>query len=212
MIEVTGLSSVTDTESLRVSGLGNARLLVANCIHEQFIEIPDSDQIRALKSQKRELEVEMEAIIAEIEILDEFGEEMGHMPDLTPDQANTFTDTFIEKTLACVKTVGELEDKIEEVNRRIDKAKSEKTGSAFVKAVITIAANDTGPVQLKLTYRQPRLTVYQLFVCSSIFRRERRLLVSSLRSVRHFGRRETIEVCVPSLPRQLATEYGGGLG
>ena len=81
------------------------------------------------------------------------------MPDLTPDQANTFIDTFIEKTLACVKTVEELEDKIEEVNRRIDKAKSEKTGPAFVKAVITIAANDTGPVQLKLTYRQPRLTV-----------------------------------------------------
>ena len=187
--------------------------MLGYCIHEQFTEIPDSNQIRALESQKRELGVEMEAIIAEIEILDEFGEEMGGMPDLTPDQANTFTDTFIEKTLACVKTVGELEDKIGGVNRRIDKAKSEKTGSAFVKAVITIAANDTGPgpVQLKLTYRQPRLTVYQLFVCSSIFRRERRLLVSSLRYVRHFGRQETIEVCVPSLPRQLATEHGGEL-
>ena len=42
MIEVTGLSSVTDTESLRVSGLGDARLLVVNCLREQFTEISES--------------------------------------------------------------------------------------------------------------------------------------------------------------------------
>ena len=70
MIEVTGLSSVTDTESLRVSGLGNAKLLVVNCLREQFTEISESDQIRDLKSQKRELRVERGARIAELEILD----------------------------------------------------------------------------------------------------------------------------------------------
>ena len=76
MIEVTGLSSVTDTESLRVSGLGNAKLLVVNCLREQFTEISESDQIRDLKSQKRELRVERGARIAELEILEEFEEKI----------------------------------------------------------------------------------------------------------------------------------------
>ena len=211
MIEVTGLSSVTDTESLRVSGLGNAKLLVVNCLREQFTEISESDQIRDLKSQKRELRVERGARIAELEILEEFEEKMDEMPDLTPDQASTFIDTFIEKTLACAKTVEELDDKIEEFNRRIDKVKSEKTCSAFVKAVITIIANDAGPVQLRLTYRQPLFTIYQSLICSSIFRCERRLLVSPLRPVRYFRRREAVEIRDPSLSRQLTTEYWGGL-
>ena len=39
MIEVAGLSSVTDTESLRVSGLGNARLLLVNCLRERFAQM-----------------------------------------------------------------------------------------------------------------------------------------------------------------------------
>ena len=154
MIEVTGLSSVTDTESLRVSGLGDARLLVVNCLREQFTEISESDPIRVLKSQKHELRAERNARKAEIEILKAFGGKMGDKPDLTPDQANTFADTLFEKTLACAETVKALEDKIEEIKRKIDKAEAEKAGSAFVKAVITIVANDDGPVHLKLTYRQ----------------------------------------------------------
>jgi len=154
VVEVTGLSSVTDTESLRVSGLGDARLLVVNCLREQFTEISESDPIRVLKSQKRELRAERDARNAEIEILKAFGGKMGEKPDLTPDQAGTFADTLFEKTLACAETVKALNDKIEGIKRKIDKAESEKAGSAFVKAVITIVANDDGPVQLKLTYRQ----------------------------------------------------------
>ena len=79
---------------------------------------------------------------------------MGDKPNLNPDQANAFADTLFEKTLACAETVKVLDDKIEEIKRKIDKAESEKAGSAFVKAVITIVANNDGPVQLKLTYRQ----------------------------------------------------------
>ena len=165
VIEVTGLSSVTDTESLRVSGLGNVRLLVANCLREQFTEISESDPIRALKSQEHELRAERDARKAEVEILRGFGAKMGDMPDLTPDQANSFVDTLFEKTLACAETVKALDDKIEEVKRRIDKVESEKAGSAFVKAVITVVANDDGPVQLKLTYRRSQFTANQLFIC-----------------------------------------------
>ena len=153
---------------------------MVNCLCEQFAEISGSDPIHALKSQKHELQAERDARKAEIEILKAFGGKMGDNPDLTPDQANTFADTLFEKALVCAKTVKALDDKIIEIERRISKAESEKAGSAFVKAVITIVANDDGPVRLKLTYRQPRITVYSMFICSPISRCERRLLVSSL--------------------------------
>ncbi|KAF9651185.1 hypothetical protein BDM02DRAFT_3259188 [Thelephora ganbajun] len=153
VIEVTGLSSVTDTESFRVSGLGNARLLVVNCIREQFTEISESDPIRALEFLEDKLQAEEDAKEAEIGMLKAFGSKMGDKPDLTPDQASSFADALYEKTLACAEIVKALDDKIAEIRRRIDKAESERAGSAFVKAVITIVANDDGPVQLKLTYR-----------------------------------------------------------
>ena len=170
MIEVTGLSSVTDTESLRVSGLGNARLLVVNCLREHFTEISESDPIRVLKSQKRELRVERDARKAEVEILKGFGDKMGDKPDITPDQANTFADALFQKTLDCAEVVASLDDKIEAIERKIDKAESEKAGTAFVKAVITIVANDDGPAQLELTYRQSQFTICPPFSCSFISR------------------------------------------
>ena len=151
---MTGLSSLTDTESLRVSGLGNARLLVVNCLHERFAEISESDPIRILNSQKRELQAERDARRAEIDTLKGFGDKIGDMPEITPDQANTFAHTLFKKTLACAQVVAALDDKIKEVERKINKAESEKAGSTFVKAVITIVANDDGPAQLKLAYRQ----------------------------------------------------------
>lgn len=211
MIEVTGLSSVTDTESLRVSGLGNARLLVVNCLREQFAEISESDPIRALKSQNHELQAERDARKAEVDILKGFGGKMGDKPDLTPDQANAFTDTLFEKTLACAESVKALDDKITEVKRRINKAESERAGSALVKAVITVVANDDGPVQLTLTYRQSRLTIHVLFIPSHISRCDRGLLVPSLRPIRHFGGRKAIKVRISSLSRQLAAEDRRGL-
>jgi hypothetical protein len=170
VIEVTGLSSVTDTESLRVSGLGDARLLVVNCLREQFAEISESDPIRALKFQKQELRAERDARKAEIEILKGFGGKLGDKPDLTPDQASAFAETLFEKTLACAETVKGLEAEIEEIRRKISKTAAEKAGTATVKAVITIVANDDGPVQLKLTYRQSQSTLYPSFIHSSTSR------------------------------------------
>lgn len=96
----------------------------------------------------------MDAIEAEVETLKGFGDKMSDKPDLTPDQANSFTDTLFEKTLVCAEAVRALNDKIAEIKRKIRKAESEQAGSAFVKAVITIVAGSDGPVKLKLTYRQ----------------------------------------------------------
>ena len=165
MIEITSLSSVTDTESFRVSGLGDARLLVVNCLREQFTEISESDPIRVLKSRKSDLLAESDATKTEIEILKAFGQKMKIGDNnVTPDQANTFADTLFKKTLTCAETVKVLDDEIVEIKRRIDKAESEKAGSTFAKAVITVVATNDGPAQLKLTYRQSHFTTYLSFL------------------------------------------------
>lgn len=83
---------------------------------------------------------------------------MSDNAEITPEQANTFVNSLFEKTLAYTKAVKALDDEIAEIKRKISKAESERAGSAFVKAVITIVANSDGPVQLKLTYRQSQFT------------------------------------------------------
>jgi len=154
VIEVTNLSSNIDLESFRVSGLGTARLLVATCSLDQYPDIPTSDHIHVLKAQLRELADEKDALEAEISILKGYGGTMASMPDLTPDSANAFSDTLFKKTLSNATAIRELDAKITELNRQINKLKGTKSGTADTRAVVTIVADEAGPTQLRLTYRE----------------------------------------------------------
>jgi len=148
------LSSNIDLESFRVSGLGTARLLVATCSFDRYPDIPTSDSIRLLKAQLREFADEKNALETEIAILKGYGGTMASMPGLIPDSANTFSDTLLEKTLANATAVWELDAKITELNRQINKLRGAKSGTADTRAVVTIVAGEAGPAQLRLTYRE----------------------------------------------------------
>ena len=154
MIEVKGLSSNIDFESFRVSGLGTARLLVETCTIDRYPDISASDPIRVLKAQVRDLTDEKGALEAEIAILKGFGGAMADMPDLTPEGANVFSDTLFEKTLANDTAVRELDAKVTELKRQINKLDDAKLGTASTRAVVTIVADEAGPAQLGLTYRE----------------------------------------------------------
>ena len=154
MIEVTNLSSVTETESFRVDGLGNARLLVVQCALDRYPEIPKADPIRDLTSQLRELQTEKTAREQEVAILKAFGKNMAQKPELTPDQAGSFSDTLFDKTLACAETVRDLDERIARLNQRVNKIQNSRVGTAFTKAIITILADEDGHVQLRLIYRE----------------------------------------------------------
>ena len=154
MIQVANLSSTTETESFRVDGLGNARLLVVQCMLDQYPEIPKSDPIRDIKSQLTELRQEKHAREQEIAILKGFGKSMAEKPDLTPTQALTFSDTLFDKILACAETVRELNEKITRLDQKINKLRTSKNEAADTKAVITILAGEDGPARLRLIYRE----------------------------------------------------------
>lgn len=154
VIEITDLSSDIDLESFRVSGLGTARLLVVTCFLDPRPDITTSDPIRTLRAQVRELKDEKDALEAEIPILKGFGRNMAKMPDLNPDSAEDFADKLLEKTLSNAAAVRELDAKIIELERKIDKLDAAKVNKADTRATITVVANEAGPAQLRLTYRE----------------------------------------------------------
>ena len=154
MIEIANLSTDIDLESFRISGLGAARLLIVTCSIDQHPDIPTSDPIRALRAQADELTDEKDALEAEISVLKGFGKNMADKPDLTPVNANSFSDTLFEKTLANGFAVRELDAKITELDRQIEKLQDAKVGTANVRASVTIVADEAGPAQLRLTYRK----------------------------------------------------------
>ena len=91
---------------------------------------------------------------AEIAILKGFGEKMASMPDLTPDSANAFSDTLFEKTLANTAVIRELDAKLTELGRKINKLVAARTGATDARVAVTIVADEAGPAQLRLTYRE----------------------------------------------------------
>jgi len=154
VIEVKDLSSSIDPESFRVSGLDTARLLIVTCSLDRYPDIKTSDPIRALQARVTELTDEKGALEAEIAILKGYGKNMANMPDLTPDSANSFSDTLFEKTLSNETAVRGLDAEIMELRRQIDRLKGAKIGRTKVRAIVTIVADKAGLAQLRLTYRE----------------------------------------------------------
>ena len=146
------LSSITETESFRVDDLGNARFLVVQCTLDRRPEIPKSDPIRDLKCQLCELQTKKSARGQEVGILKGYAKSMTDKADLTPDQANAFSDTLYDKILACAETVGDLDERVTRSNQRINKMRNSEVGVAHAKAMITILADEDGPAQLRLIY------------------------------------------------------------
>ena len=79
---------------------------------------------------------------------------MAKNPDLTPDQARTFSDTLFDKTLACAETLRDLDERITQLNQKINKIRNSKAGAALTRAIITILADEDGPARLRLIYRE----------------------------------------------------------
>ena len=211
MIEVTNLSSIIDTESFRVDGLGYAKLLVVQCILDRRPEIPKSDPIRDLRSELHELQTEKIARELEVTVLKDFGKSMAQKPDLTLDQANTFSDTLFDKIIACAEAVRDLDEKITRLNQKINKTRDSKAGAASAKAIITILADEDGSAHLRLTYREENVTKLRRSSSFPTHRCTQCSLGPTLRSIHHFRRWKTIDIYLPPLPRQSITVHGRGL-
>lgn len=154
LLEITGLSSTTDAESLRVTGLGNARLLVLVCNYDTYPHIPESDPIRTAKKELAALMTETDARTQQLELLGSYGKSLADKKNVTPDDATTFASELVKKTIENKQAIRELDGKIEVLSRWIERTQQEKQGTAQSKASVTIVAEEDGPVELHVSYRE----------------------------------------------------------
>jgi len=155
LLEITGLSSTTDAESLRVTGLGNARLLVLVCNYDNYPDIPESDPVRTAQKELAALRAETDARTQQLELLSGYGKSLADKKEVTPDDATTFASQLVKKTVDNKRAIKELEGKIEVLSRWIERTQQEKQGTAQSKASVTIVAEEDGPVELYVSYRKP---------------------------------------------------------
>jgi len=155
LLEIAGLSSTTDAESLRVTGLGNARLLVLVCNYDNYPEIPESDPVRTAQKELAALKAETDARTQQLELLSSYGKSLADKQDVTPDDATAFASQLVKKTIDNKRAIKELEGKIEVLSRWIERTQQEKQGTAQSKASVTIVAEEDGPVELHVSYREP---------------------------------------------------------
>lgn len=84
----------------------------------------------------------MQAVVG---ILKAFGKSTAENPDLTSDKAEVFSDTLVDKNLACAKTVRDLGEKIMRLNWKIYEIQNSKVGAAFTKTLTTVLADEDYP-------------------------------------------------------------------
>lgn len=157
LLEITGLSSTTDAESLRVTGLGNARLLVLVCNYDNYPDIPESDPIRAAHKELAALRTETDARAQQLELLTNYGKSLADKKNVNSEDAITFASQLVEKTIENRRAIKDLDAKIEVLSRWIERTQQEKQGTAQSKASVTIVAEEDGPVELHVSYRRQRI-------------------------------------------------------
>ena len=151
------MSSTTDAESLRVTGLGNARLLVLVCNYDNYPDIPESDPIRSAQKELAALNTEVDARTQQLELLGSYGKSLADKKNVSPDDAATFASQLVKKTIENKRAIKNLEGKIEVLSRSIERTQQEKQGTAQSKASVTIVAEEDGPVELHVSYRKSRI-------------------------------------------------------
>ena len=146
---------------MRVTGLGNARLLVLVCNFDNYPDIPESDPIRAAQKELTALKTEKDAKLQQLELLSNYGKSLADKKNVTPEDATSFASQLVKKTVENKQAIQDLEAKIEVLSRWIERTEQEKQGTAQSKASVTIVAEEDGPVDLHVSYRKP-------YVCSKL--------------------------------------------
>ncbi|TFY63210.1 hypothetical protein EVG20_g6412 [Dentipellis fragilis] len=157
-IDICGLSGSIDTESARVTGLGDVKVFDVVCSighHSQdFSSESTSEVIRALKAKKASLVSQKAASTSASWILANYASTL-KADHISPEQADAFYDTFLTRANTAIQKDVELDEEILQLDRKIDnldKAGSEKKGKADGKVSVVLMASEPAEVELHLTY------------------------------------------------------------
>ena len=158
-IQISHLSSKIDTESVRVSGLGQARLFDVVCTIEKehgadLSSESSSEVIRLLDVKKQGLECQRRVMEHEAYLLVSYAKTLTG-EHVTPTAMGEFLKTFVDKATEGLETMADIDKKIVEVNRIIEKESAKallKIGETNGQVTIVVVATEDSKAEVKLTY------------------------------------------------------------
>ena len=128
--------------------------MVLVCNYDHYPDIPESDPIRAAQKELAALKTETDARAQQLELLGNYGKSLADKKNVAPDDAAAFASQLVTKTIENKKAIKDLEAKIEVLSRWIERIQQEKQGTSQSKASVTIVAEEDGPVELHVSYRE----------------------------------------------------------
>ncbi|KAK7055911.1 hypothetical protein R3P38DRAFT_2849558 [Favolaschia claudopus] len=157
-IEITELPSCIDTQSVRVSGLGDARLYDVVCkthdTPESKFTTKYSEAMRLLKAQKVALEGEKRVRDHESDLLVSYAKTLKG-EHVSPTQMGEFLVSFVEQGRKNLEAVAELDEKIVVLDRKIEaeqRKEASKKGESSGEVSIVLGTDSAAHVDIKLTY------------------------------------------------------------
>ncbi|KAH9059611.1 hypothetical protein EDB87DRAFT_1684673 [Lactarius vividus] len=157
-IQISHLPGSIDTDSARVSGLGDAQLSDVVCSVGRGIDEIDplstSEVVRKLKAKKS-------ALVGDRDALDDISDTMVNYSKtlagdtVSPDRAGKFFDTLLTRSQTLRTTRVEVEEEILQLTRQIDvlsSAEERKQGKSDGEVTVVIVAKQATEIALKLTY------------------------------------------------------------
>ncbi|KAF9459031.1 hypothetical protein BDZ94DRAFT_1239542 [Collybia nuda] len=156
---IKDLPSTIDTQTVRVSGVGGAHLLDVVCTianDKDALYAPESslEIIRHLSLKKQDLENEKRVRGHEAELLVNYAKTLNG-EHVTPPQMTQFLESFIELGRKNLDAVGEISEKIVEIERQIDRETRKglvKKGGTRGEVAVVLGADENTTIDLKLTY------------------------------------------------------------
>ncbi|KAH9059613.1 hypothetical protein EDB87DRAFT_1684675 [Lactarius vividus] len=157
-IQITHLPGSIDTDSARVSGLGDVQLSDVVCSVGRGI-----DEIDPLSTSEvvRKLKVKKDALVDDRDGLDNISDTMVNYSrtlvggTVSPDRAGEFFDTLLTRSQTLRATRVELEEEILQLTRQIDVlslAEERKQGKSNGEVTVVVVAKQATEIELKLTY------------------------------------------------------------
>jgi hypothetical protein len=158
-IQISNLSSSIDTESARVSGLGDAQLSDVVCSVGSGL-----GEVDALSTSEviRKLNVKLNARTSDRDALDDMLRTMTNYSKtlagdtVSPNRAETFFENLLTRSQTLRSQRVEMDEEILQLTRQIDVLLSpelKKQGLSDGEVTVVIAAKQATEIELKLTYR-----------------------------------------------------------
>ncbi len=158
-IQISHLPGSIDTDSARISGLGDAQLSDVVCSVGRGIEEIDP---LSTSERVRKLNVKKDVLVEDRDALDDISDTMVTYSKtlvgdtVSPNRAEKFFDNLLTRSQTLRSTRVGLDEEILQLTRQIDvlsSAEERKQGKSDGEVTVVIVAKQATEIELKLTYR-----------------------------------------------------------